>query len=1170
MSRILLVVTGCLCSFLAVVRPPSLSAAEKFWTGAAGDGMWWNAKNWSGESFAGYGDTVVFTNDSPISVSRAKFPDCSDFTYYDIPNRIYSFRGADVALFGGTLSLHGAADASPRPEIFVASGATVTISNNVSMFNNGPLAKTGGGVVRQYGDYSAGTSVSLTSEASSAFRLEEGTWEMESPGAGVYLQNTNVTISAGATFRLKGYNALNAKSRWQVDGTLCLDTCWSAVEISTLVGTGRISVANAGLGYSQKLKIRNGVCGPSAFSGTVGSGVSLVFANTTPVDAEDFTFTVGATDVFAAADLQDDCDLSALRFASGVGLFRFRSLAIDSATALAARDGDGRDVEVRLGALSQTKAGPVAVALSGGTFCAEPTVPAYDANRSLPQPAPFSILPASGSFRRSLSLDGCDAHFLNAGAQISELTVANGAAAHIGNNYAATSDKPAVIRLDGGSLRLATRDTQYGYSFPLSDAAPYVSLYVGANGGEIAAEDTRSSDSLLCNVLASAQPDPGLEAGTADGGLSLRAGFGPMRLHKPAAVSGGLRLADGRFVLASADALLATPKFLGLGDVSLTSTLLQFDGFAQSTALEVPGVLSYGESVTVQFRSAASQAANALTCGSLVRAGKGGVLFVYDPATLGDASAFRIETAPEAHANGVLKQPVVLDGSDLSLKFATCDPTKGLVPFAGAKDGASAGEGDVLSLASGSYALAAGAGKTVLGVAGASWKSLEIPAGAALRVGDGVNPALVLLNTTQVTGGGTLDFGTSEGVILANYHPEWNAVRCRIAGSGGVTFAGSAKFGRNVSVAGANGYSGGTWVSGVDLWVRNATAFGTGEVNVLGGARNGGKLLFDQSLTMANDFRIGGWGHPFYEWNVASNGYGAVVFKAPGVELAGRIALVGEARVSAEEAGDVGRLAGVVSGGRLSVYKGAGVVELLNDNVYTGGTEVVGATLAVAKGDGLGTGAVTLDQGVLRFVNAEAVTFMNAVTGVGQIVLAGTAPVTFTGASFAALPFRTLAAGTTLDVASLEDSEIVPHFDGETDLGGKSYAVAGVAGSGTVRNGTLTVTGEIRPGGAGRVGTLSFGSGALVSDGATYVCDVADETADRLVVSGDFDLSTLAFRAVRNGSARGDALTVLETSAGALAGEFASVTLARRAWKLAYGATAVRLDRNPGLLFILR
>ena len=1158
-------------SVLLVGSP--LGAADKYWTGAAGDGRWWNAANWSGNSFAGWGDTVIFTNDAPLTLSRAGHPGGNTAS----ANRIYRFEGADVTFVrDGALSLYGKPGDAPQPEIYVAAGTTVTISNDVSMLNSGSLVKTGSGTVRQYGVYGEAPnnqSVRLMSEACPFFRLAEGQWIMESPGAGAYCMVTNMIVEAGTTFALRGYNSLNERAKWTVNGTFRLDTCWSSANISTLVGSGRVESATAA--YPQNLQILNGVQGPSSFSGTIGAGVSLLFTNRVPVASSDFTFTLGAADVFADADLvhgfRTDTDrfagdLSALRFAPGIGAFDFKNIRVNAPLTLSATATDGQDIEVRLNAWQQTTSAPVTLTLADGRFCGAPTVPAWpDANRTLPEPG---FITMDGAARRNLVISGSDVYIKNNGEQLAELTVQDGGVAHVENGYQASAEKPAVVRLDGGTLLLATRDTQYHHHFPAEAAADNVSVVVGAAGATIGVDERRMTDSIWSHLNAPVDS----AVGVTDGGLELRPAYGPLALHQPIRLSGGVSAWGGRLVLASSAALRETPKFLGLGDVSLASTLLLFNDFSvgEETTLEIPGALAYDESVTVNFRSDNAKAANAVSCGSLVRAGAGAVLFLYDTAALGSASTFKVAAAPATHANGLLKQPVVLDSSDLVLKFAAVDDGKGLVPFAGMKTGAAAGEGDVLTTESGAYTVPAGTEKRVLGVAGSLWKGVTIPATATLKVGNGTDPALVLLNTSAMSGDGTLDFGTSEGVIAANYHPYANAVNCRIAGSGGVTFAASAKFQRNVVVSGANVYSGGTRVTSVDLWVRHATAFGTDDVFVLGDVRNGGKLLFDRPLTMANDFHVSGWGHPFNEWNISSNGYGAVVFKANAVELTGAVELVREARLSAEEAGDVGRLSGVVSGGRLSIYKGEGLVELLNENTYTGGTEVVRATVAVAKGGGLGTGTVTLDQGVLRFVNTEAITFTNAVEGVGTIVLAGTAPVTFEGASFAGLPFATLAAGTSIDLASPADSVYVPFFAGETDLGGRQLTVGGVAGSGRVSNGVLTVTGEISPAGEGAVGTLAFAAGTLVSSGATYVCDVADGAADRLVVGGDFDLSTLKFRAVRCGRARGVSPTVLEAANGSLSGAFASVTLARDAWQVAYGERTVNLDLNAGLLLLVK
>ena len=172
------------------------------------------------------------------------------------------------------------------------------------------------------------------------------------------------------------------------------------------------------------------------------------------------------------------------------------------------------------------------------------------------------------------------------------------------------------------------------------------------------------------------------------------------------------------------------------------------------------------------------------------------------------------------------------------------------------------------------------------------------------------------------------------------------------------------------------------------------------------------------------------------------------------------------------------------------------------------------------------------------------------------------------GPAFGALPFKTLAAGTTLDLLDASQNRLVPYFAADTDLGGRSWAVSGVAGAGRISNGTLTVSGDISPAGEGACGTLEFAEGVLVSDGATYVCDVTPDGEDRLVVDGAFDLSELAFRMVAPDHLGAFQRTVM-TSGGTFTGSFSEVSTPRRTYRVACGETDVTVS-SSGLAIIVR
>ena len=759
----------------------------------------------------------------------------------------------------------------------------------------------------------------------------------------------------------------------------------------------------------------------------------------------------------------------------------------------------------------------------------------------------------------------------------------------------ATAESPCVYLLDGGtfgpSLTKANHISELfksGTDQNGKDCAGRIRVQVGTQGVRLAS----FNDANLANSAVAFNLPLEPESAGSDGGVTV-CGPAAYSFIQPIRLSGDICVRGGGIFLPDAADTATTPRFFGDGNFRLRNAPLVFQACTADKGLQLAtgegkGV-SYAGACAIRFRRAPADAnltfvekaddysRQTLVSGPLTRAGKGSVLFLWDGkdglvGQGGGASSYTVAGGVALAASGAVAQPI-LGATGAAFKFLTYDETSGFRPYAG--EVAFAGETTAASVArvATDAALEGGAAKTVGALSlGAT---LTLRAGSRLAVGDGANPALVAIDDNQVVfGPGTLDFGASEGVVCvtrmraAAYCAD---LRCTLAGTGGITFASvpdSDLSWRHVRVAGENAYSGGTFVNAVRLEVAHAEALGTGDVHV-GGGRFGGRVAFDTPLAVANGFHIAGTGIRDTKWDGFHN-QGALEFNAD-VTLSGDVELVEPARVVIPTAGKTVTFAGTVSGDALEVLKtGTSKLLLTGRNTYTGGTEVVTSILALTRAEGAGTGRVLLDSGTLRFENTEAITFTNVVEGIGTIVLAGTAPVTFKGASFAGLPFATLAAGTVLNLASPADSVYVPFFAGETDLGGRRLTVGGVAGSGRVSNGVLTVTGEISPAGEGAVGTLAFAAGTLVSSGATYVCDVADGAADRLVVGGDFDLSTLGFRAVRCGRARGASPTVLEAENGSLSGAFASVALARRAWQVAYGARAVNLDLNAGLLLLVK
>lgn len=308
-------------------------------------------------------------------------------------------------------------------------------------------------------------------------------------------------------------------------------------------------------------------------------------------------------------------------------------------------------------------------------------------------------------------------------------------------------------------------------------------------------------------------------------------------------------------------------------------------------------------------------------------------------------------------------------------------------------------------------------------------RSLTIEEGATLKVGkdDTVHPAVILTHTTDgwgsqckfgnVTGAGTLDFGKSEGLILAGRSTRDFAscsVSCRITGEGGLSLCGVSRIEPGagmLNLGGDNDYEGGTRVGGIDVRLWSAGALSTGPVRIAGGAYNGGRVRFCTAATYANEWFVAGEGP--YIYGVTGSSPGCLVFNAD-VTLTGPVHVERLARFSTSPAGlnmsmnysshvsGTGVFAGEISGGEVEVLGGhpADTVKkpivFAHHNSYTGGTRIAFQDL-VLRGEGdCGTGKVTMSNGAtLTFENDAAKVFPNVIEGKGTVMLAGSGAVSF-------------------------------------------------------------------------------------------------------------------------------------------------------------------------------
>jgi autotransporter-associated beta strand protein len=329
--------------------------------------------------------------------------------------------------------------------------------------------------------------------------------------------------------------------------------------------------------------------------------------------------------------------------------------------------------------------------------------------------------------------------------------------------------------------------------------------------------------------------------------------------------------------------------------------------------------------------------------------------------------------------------------------------------------------------------------------------------GALVKAGPGT---LVLGGATSHSGGTTVSAGTLQGNTAT--------LQGAIANAGVVVFdqAGDGVFGGRIDgsgvlvkqgagtllLGGSNGYLGGTIVNAGTLRLGPAAAFPQATPLVV----NGG--VFDLDGVDRSVSSLAGIG--------------------------GRVALTG-ATLTVDQATDT-VYAGVVDGTGSLAKSGPGLLVLSADNAYAGATTVGGGTLQLGDGGSAGTlgrGAVVND-GVLVFNRADALTVANAIGGGGELHQAGTGTTRLTGVST---------------------------YSGRTEVLAGTLVVDGSIAASAL----TTVAAGARLAGSGTTGSASVLAGAAVAPG---------NSIGTLRVAGDYAQAgryELEYRAVAPGTSRG-------------------------------------------------
>lgn len=839
--------------------------------------------------------------------------------------------------------------------------------------------------------------------------------------------------------------------------------------------------------------------------------------------------------------------------------------------------------------------------LNGGRISRPRSNPSNDT-----APCGGPLLPAGIAFNGGQSgtkvvVNGGELHLTGqTGCAPQRLELNGGRAYFSGTGYSplasATAANPCVIRFNGGVACLSRRNSNYWDSFTPFSGSEALELRVGEKGavfsGEHVYAGTANCESDAFDIISRpllSDAGSGVDGGVRQSGIFTYRYLHPLRIA-------GTYEAEGGGTRINAEDDISSGRYFGSGDTVLRNHRIDFadrtESFSfcphgQGKKLHVEGVGA------LMLRESASGAPANIEIEEL--AVDHGALLIVDPADVGSAggSSVKLASVPNVAANGRVTAPVVIAKDYKTFSFAGYDAQKGFtnINLVGETSFTNTEPGKMVKLGPVEHnwmPVAAGRKVRADALYISSSVTVELYDKSSITVGDGVNPALLLVPAYGIKGpqGSSLEFGTSQGVVVCG--SSGNTMECSsylrvpIRSANGLTVVGYPSIFMNgtvgLALSGENTYSGDTYINSAIVQAENDRCFSSGTVHVVGGRRYGGGVRFKKDGGVwANDFKFAGWGIRRTRWSLWENFNGAVSFRENG-KVTGSVELVDDTRfcVTNEVTGE---FAGVISGsGKAELLNSRGVLRFSNSNTYTGGTDIVGgSTLELVRGDSAGSGEILLSGSTLRFVNTEPIVFTNKIVGAGTIELAG-APVTFAGDEFGTLAHRTLAKGTAMTFPNVAEGEILyaAVLDGGTlDLKGRDMAFHDIRGSGTITGGKVTLSGEIHPGGAGSIGTLVFAEPPLVESPAVLVAECDGDSCDAVALAeGDFAIGNLALDFRLIGSARGiGTFELLSTEKGAVSGAFSSFEKSpgrARSAEVVYGEDEVRVRFRQGTYIWIR
>ena len=1000
-----------LCAFVSFAKTCT-------WTGGAGTANWTDAENWDWKEVPAVGDTVVFDSQGELTV--------------DCPTLWVKYRPAEMRFLSGVVTLNTGSDNIFSMEtkvntIDVAKGAKAVIVLNYKdgfrVFEPGySFFKTGEGELVFKGLEGQTNYFDWVSNGATGYwksrelvSVDSGTMTLDANGGFFYFCSTNIIVKTGAKLSFVGNFGLQDYTKITGGGDIyvsdSVDTSLKTLSGSKICISGWLVASEGG-----KLLLGDNFDYTKA-SGRL-KGIRAEESGTVQFNLEEFS------------NIEIPVRGSGTYEVSATAGAKFTDLRLEGAQALLLRSEceiAGGDVSVKEMQTNASGKRSALTRISGGRIYNGASKGAKETDTDIKSPDGIKTTGSIGS--TSLEITGGDVYWLK-GNSIRDIFLRggvfrpdSGAVRNLSANQVADSAPPYQLVFDGGTAHLYAKSGDVFQFFKFNEAndrADTTVIYVTDKGGRIIAQKPNGQTGDYTFITTNAFVTC---TNTAVSGALVFSGWGDFVFGAPMDLNGPVEFRDGTAIVTGPQ-LAGNKTPFGTGDLRLRNARLFCDersgaghGIgAINLASGTGSAIVYEGSCEIATREVNDNTAvKAVVANAIRRAGAGAALYLRDGVKtsalcprVGDTgfSTVKLVNAPQIdERTGLLKEPVFI-GSLLGEFLATYDAQKGFVPHDTLYNHAIANLVDlndtmVFSPEAGTtHELAANAEAHIAAASLGNFAKIILYKDAKLKVGNGVDPAVLLLGVCGKFQGmeGTIDFGTSEGVISCNNCTDVpdsnNSIACKINGSNGVSYVSDPdmKRDRRLELHCANPYSGATHISAVRIGARHEGCFSAGDVHVLGGEASGGAIVFKKNATWANTFHIAG--HGYHDLSVNSS-RGCLEFME-NATISGDVEIAEEASVNVR-AGYTGVISGEISGDRLKLYRSEGLLKLTGENTYTGGTCVARSTLAVSKPTGLGTGAVLLDGGSVVFDNVETMSVANDWDGVGTVCVTG-AEVRFAGA----------------------------------------------------------------------------------------------------------------------------------------------------------------------------